>query len=116
VSRALIDHLKLETKPHHHSYSIGWIKKDPSIKVTDLCHVPISIDEFYRDSIACDVVDMDKCHILLGRPWQHNIDATHKGKKNMYMFTWNGKRVGMRPILPTPKSTKEKASSYTYAI
>ena len=53
---------------------------------------------------------MNKCHILLGRPWQHDVNATHKGKENMYMFTWRGKRVVMRPISPTSKSTKEKAS------
>jgi len=33
MSKALVDHLKLETKPHHHLYAIGWIKKGPSIKV-----------------------------------------------------------------------------------
>ena len=52
-------------------------KKGPSIKVTNLCHVSISIGKFYQDFVACDVVDMDACHILLGRLWQHDIDATH---------------------------------------
>jgi len=27
VCRALVDHLKLETKSYHYSYDIGWIKK-----------------------------------------------------------------------------------------
>jgi len=62
VSRALVDYLKLKTKPRPHLYTIGWIKKSPSIKITDICHVPISIDKFYQDFVACDVVDMDKCH------------------------------------------------------
>ena len=66
IFSALVDYLKLETKPHPHSYIIGWIKRGPSIKVTDHCHVPISIGKFYKDSIACDVIDMDACHILLG--------------------------------------------------
>ena len=66
MSRALVDYLKPETMPHRHPYSIGWIKKDPSIKLTDLCHVPMSIDKFYQDSLVCDVVDMDKCHIFWG--------------------------------------------------
>ena len=46
VSRALVDFLKLETKPHHHPYNIKWIKKGPCIKVIDLCYVPISIGKF----------------------------------------------------------------------
>jgi len=48
---------------------------------------------------------MDACHILLGRPWQHDVDATHRGKRNIYMFTWEGKRIAIKPI-PPPKSTK----------
>ena len=79
VSRALIDYLKLETKSHPHPYNIDLIKKDPYIKVTDRCYVPISFGKFYRDPVACDIVNMDKCHILLGRLWKHDVDATHKG-------------------------------------
>jgi len=82
-----VDHLKLETKSHHHPYNIRRIKKGPCIKVMDQCYVLISIGKFYQDSVACDVIDMNKCHILLGRPWQHDVDATHKGRKNIYVFT-----------------------------
>ena len=66
MSRSLVDHLKLKMEPHPHLYTI--CKKDPFIMVIDLCHVPISIGKFYEDSVASDVVDMDKYHILLGRP------------------------------------------------
>ena len=68
IFRALVDYLKLRTEPYPHSYTIGWIKKGLSIKVSDLCHVPILIGKFYQDSVVCDMVDMDACHILLGRP------------------------------------------------
>jgi len=47
----------------------------------------LSIGEFYQDFVAYDVVNIDKCHILLGRLWQHDVDATYKGKENIYMFT-----------------------------
>jgi len=69
VSTALMDYLKLEMEPHPHPYTIGCIKKGPCIKVTNLCQVPISIGKFYKDSVTCDVIDMDACHMLLGRPW-----------------------------------------------
>jgi len=63
-----VDYLKFETDPHSNPHTIGWIKKDSSIKIIDLYHVPILIGKYYQDIVACDVVDMDTCHILLGRP------------------------------------------------
>ena len=83
IFRALLDHLKLEIKPHHHPYDIGWIKKSPCIKVTYLCYVPISIRKFYQDSVACGIIDIDKFHILLRRSWQHDVDTTYK--ERIYM-------------------------------
>ena len=109
MSRALVNHLKLKTEPHPHPYTIGQIKKGSSINVTDLCHIPISIGKYYQDFISCDVVDMDACHILLGRPWQDDVDATHRGKMNIYMFNWKGKKVVIRLIQLAPKSTKKKS-------
>ena len=114
VSRALINHLMLETKPHPHPYTIGWITKG---KGTDICHVSISITKFYQDSVACDVVDMNACHILLGRPLQYDVDATHRGQENIYVFPWKGKRVSTRPIIPIPNpAEKRNLNSYPYAI
>jgi len=106
--------LKLETKSYPHTYTICCIKKDHYIKVTDLCHVPISIDKLYQDFIACDVADMEACYILLGRPWQHDVDATHRGKENIYMFPWKGKEAAMRPIPPAPKTKKEEKSKLIF--
>ncbi|GKA60361.1 transposon ty3-I gag-pol polyprotein [Tanacetum coccineum] len=28
--------------------------------------------------VTCDVVDMESCHVLLGRPWQHDVNDTHQ--------------------------------------
>jgi len=53
----------------------------------------------------------------LRRPWQRDVDATHRGKMNIYMFNWKGKIVAMRSILPALKFTKEKESKFiSYAI
>ena len=82
-----MDYFKLEMGPHLHPYTIGWIKKDLTMKVTYLCHVPISIGKLYQDIIACDVVDMDACHILLGRPWQYGVNVTHRGNEDIYVFS-----------------------------
>jgi hypothetical protein len=38
------------------------------------------------DKVWCDVVDMDTCHLLLGRSWQHDRVATHDKENNTYNF------------------------------
>ena len=82
--------MKVEKESHPQPYAISWIKKSPSIKATNLYRVSISIGKLYQDSVTCEFVNIDKCHILLGRLWKHDADATHRGKKNIYMFIWKG--------------------------
>ena len=93
VSSALVDYLKLETEPHTHLYTIGWIKKGSSIKIIDLCYIPISIGKYYQDIAAYDLIDMEACHILFGRSWHHDVNAAHRSKENIYMFKWKGRRI-----------------------
>jgi hypothetical protein len=38
----------------------------------------------YNDKILCDVIPMDVCHLLLGRPWQYDRNVVHDGRKNTY--------------------------------
>jgi len=53
---------------------------------------------------------------LLGRSWQHAIDVTYKGKENIYMFTWKGKRIAMRQISPIPKESKVTKQGFTLTV
>ena len=34
---------------------------------------------------------MDVCHLLLGRPWQYDINVVHDGRKNTYTLEKNGR-------------------------
>ena len=44
----------------------------------------------YQDRILCDILSMDACHLLLGRPWQYDADIVYHGKKNLYTFKKDG--------------------------
>ena len=77
VSKAMVKALGLETEKHLCPHKIGWINKGVATKVQEICRVPFSIGKYYVDEVKCDVVDMDACHLLLGRPWQFDVNATH---------------------------------------
>ena len=46
----------------------------------------------YKDVVLCDIIPMDVCHILLGRPWQYSIKDVHNGINNTYSLEKDGKR------------------------
>nr|GEW46154.1 hypothetical protein [Tanacetum cinerariifolium] len=75
VSKALVKAIKLPTKPHPSPYHIGRIKKGLALKVTEICKVPLAIEKYYNELVTCDIVDMEACHVLLGRPWQCDVDS-----------------------------------------
>ncbi|KAL5577583.1 hypothetical protein UlMin_019282 [Ulmus minor] len=106
VSRAMVKALNLATVKHANPYKLGWIKKGSESKVGEVCVVPLSIGKIYVDEVTCDVIDMDACHVLLGRPWQFDHDITYKGKPNTYSFHWLGRDIVLLPS--SSKSTKQK--------
>ena len=66
--RTPVDHLKLKMKPHPYPYTNRLDQEGTLYQgIMDLYHIPIFVGEFYQDYFICDVVDLDKCHILLGR-------------------------------------------------
>lgn len=67
MSQAMVSKLGLKIKKHLLSYSIGWIKRGVKSKVTRICRFPFSIGKHYLDEIVCYVVEMDTCHMILGR-------------------------------------------------
>ncbi|GJU41845.1 hypothetical protein Tco_1194802 [Tanacetum coccineum] len=82
------------------------IKKGPALKVTEIFKVPLAIGKHYNELVTCDVVDIEACHVLLGRPWQHDMDATHQGKSNMYLFKWSGKTIAILSLSVVSPKTK----------
>jgi len=54
----------------------------------------------YHDYANCDVVPMQACSLLLGRPWQHDRDTLHHGRTNQYTLMFKGKKITLLPMSP----------------
>jgi hypothetical protein len=44
-----------------------------------------------------NVVAMDACHLLLGRPWQYARAAMHDGNNNTYSFMFDKVKIVLLP-------------------
>jgi hypothetical protein len=97
VSTDMVEKLKLETTDHPSPYRVSWLQKGHQVNVTKQCSVDIKIGG-YNDKILCDVIPMDVCHLLLGRPWQYDRNIVHDGKMNTYTLEKNGRMHMLLPI------------------
>jgi hypothetical protein len=97
VSKVMVVKLGLTTERHPTPYKIRWIKRGTETLVTERCRFRFSINKHYSNSLLCDV-EMDACHIILGRPWQYDMDAQHKGRDNIYIVFQDGQKIIFRPL------------------
>lgn len=68
ISVEAVQKLNLKTEKHPTPYKMAWLKKGSEVTVSLRALVSFSIGSKYKDSVWCDVIAMDACHLLLGRP------------------------------------------------
>jgi hypothetical protein len=108
VSREMVEKLELETTANPNPYKVSWLKKGHQVMVTKQCLVDFKIGG-YRDEILCDVIPMDVCHVLLGRPWKFDRNVLHDGRRNTYTLENNGRTHMFLPI--EEKKVKEESNT-----
>jgi hypothetical protein len=64
------------------------------VSVTKQCLVEFKIGG-YNDKVLCDVIPMDVCHLLLGRPWKYDRNVVHDGRINTYSLEKDGRTHGL---------------------
>ena len=99
ASARLVSKLNLATKPHPRPYKLQWLSKDGEVQVRQQVEVDVSIGK-YNDKVLCDVVPMEATHLLLGRPWKFDKRANHDGFTNKISFTYQGKKIVLKPLSP----------------
>ncbi|XP_039118850.1 uncharacterized protein LOC120254982 [Dioscorea cayenensis subsp. rotundata] len=104
----MVDKLLLKIKDLQHPYGLTWLEKNKEIKVSKRCLVQFSIGGKYKEKVMCDVVPMDACHLLLGRPWQYDRKTMHDGYKNIYSFDKDDVKIVLAPtrLDVSPKPSK----------
>ncbi|KAD4983107.1 hypothetical protein E3N88_19778 [Mikania micrantha] len=106
ISEEAVRKLALKTENHPKPYKLQWLKKGGEVTVSKRALVQFSVGSTYKDDVLCDVVPMDACHLLLGRPWEYDRNIEHNGRSNIYSFMFGGVKITLVPTKPkelTPK-------------
>jgi hypothetical protein len=99
VVKEVVEKLALEMEKHPNPYWLEWLKKGNEVIVSKCYLVSFSIGSRYKDKMWCDVMAMDSCLLLLGRPWQYDREAHHDGRKNTYSFLFGKVKITLLPSL-----------------
>ena len=99
-STRLVEKLNLQVVLHPKIYKLQWINDDGELIVDKQVKVKFSIGN-YQDNVLCDVVPMEACHILLGRPWHFDKKTLHNGLTNEITFTHQEKNFILYPLSPS---------------
>ncbi|XP_013613865.1 PREDICTED: uncharacterized protein LOC106320044 [Brassica oleracea var. oleracea] len=94
----LVRKLGLATRPLSRPIRLEWLNEVGEQYVKERVTVPLTIGR-YEDEVVCNVLPMDACHILLGRPWQFDKRAVHDGFTNQHSFDHKGKKITLNPFL-----------------
>jgi hypothetical protein len=85
ISKAVVTTLGLSTwripEPKH----VAWLNSCGMLEVTHKVRVPFTVGDYVHE-VECDVLPLEVCGLLLGRPWQYDCSVTHAGRGNTYSF------------------------------
>ncbi|XP_021995162.1 uncharacterized protein LOC110892296 [Helianthus annuus] len=113
ISEEAVQKLALKIESHPKPYKLQWLKKGGEVTVSKRALVSISIGSTYKDDVVCDVVPMDACHLLLGRPWEYERNIEHNGRSNTYSFLFGGVKITLVPSKPKQLATKQSGTLLT---
>jgi hypothetical protein len=99
ASQELVDRLGLKPRRHPKPYKMQWLNDCGTLRVSHIVTVPFSVGK-YNDHVECDVVPMQACQLLLGRPWLYDRDVQIFGRTNKLSFVYKGERISLLPLTP----------------
>ena len=116
ASQSMVAKLKLEVLHRPKLYTLQWLNEGKGPQVSSQCFVSLGIGKTYQDEVWCDIIPMNACHILLGRPWLFDREVIYDGYLNTYAFFKEGKRITLTPFnLPRPSNHKRPHPRASYS-
>jgi hypothetical protein len=97
VSADFVTKIGLMTRAHTHPYYIQWLNISGKTKVTHTTRAHFSSGT-YHDYVDCDVVPIQACSLLLGRPWEFDTDVVHHGRANKYTLM-HKEKITLLPLM-----------------
>ena len=97
VSTEMVEKFNSKKVKHPTPYKVSWLHKGHQLLVTEHSEVDFQIGSC-KDKVTCDIIPMDVCHKLLGRPWKFDRKVTHDGNRNCYKFEMGGIRHTLSPF------------------
>jgi hypothetical protein len=76
-----------------------WLNDCGELRVNHVVTVPFSIGR-YNDHVECDVVPMQACQLLLGRPWLYDHDVQIFRRTNKLALMYKGEPISLLPLTP----------------
>ena len=98
MSSDLVNALSLSMRRLPTPCYMQWMNQSGTLKITHNARVKFSVGT-YIETVDCDVAPLSACHLLLGRPWQFDLDATHSDRSNNYSFVHKGVNHVLKPML-----------------
>jgi hypothetical protein len=95
----LVEKLSLSTRPHPHPIIFNGLTRAVNSRNKRSVRVHFSMGS-YHDYADCDVVPMEACSLLLGRPWKYDTNSLHHGHANYYSLMFKGKKIILHPMTP----------------
>ena len=71
-------------KPHKRPYPLRWVCKDKRFQVTKKINLRFEITSKFIDEVEFDVVPLDICGIVLGRPYVYDRKTIFNKVQNQY--------------------------------
>ncbi|GAV75297.1 hypothetical protein CFOL_v3_18776 [Cephalotus follicularis] len=101
TATTIVEKLNLSTTPHPSPYKLQWLNDGNHLKVSQQVLLSFSIGKNYEDEVLWDVIPMDACHLLLGRPLQYHRSVKHDGRKNTYTLKIDEWSILLTPLIPS---------------